>query len=149
MDNEDSQEFRVSSVNNTAEYASSAVVEQSTRGGTNELHGEAVWNHNDSALNAKAFFAASKGVSRNNQGYGAISGPVIIPKIYNGRNRTFFYFHYERWISPASNLSLVNVPTDAMRPETFPHSVRRLLIRPPACSFPAISFRLTCSMPRR
>jgi hypothetical protein len=119
MDNESTQEFRVNSVNNSAEYKYSAVVEQSTRGGTNTLHGEANFEHNDSALNAKGFFAATKAVTRSNQFYAAIGGPVYIPKLYDGHNRTFFYFHYENSISPGANNSLLNVPTDQMRAGNF------------------------------
>jgi hypothetical protein len=119
MDNEDTQEFRVNSVNNPAEYKYSAIVEQTSRGGTNALHGEANFEHNDSALNAKSFFASSKAVTRNNQFYGAISGPVYIPKLYNGHNKTFFYFHYEELLSPGAVNTLANVPTDAMRTGDF------------------------------
>lgn len=119
MDNESTQEFRVNGVNNTAEYKYSAMVEQTTRGGTNQLHAEANLEHNDSALNAAGFFATSKPVTRHNQFYVAVGGPVYIPKLYDGHNRTFFYFHYENSLSPGANYSLLDVPTAEMRDGNF------------------------------
>ena len=44
---------------------------------------------------------------------------MYIPKLYNGHNKTFFYFHYENSISPGANNSLLNVPTDQMRAGNF------------------------------
>ena len=98
MDNEDTQEFRVNSVNNPAEYKYSAMVEQTIRGGTNTFMGSQLRTQRQRPQR-QVFFAASKAVTRNNQFYGAISGPVYIPKLYNGHNKTFFYFHYETMVS--------------------------------------------------
>lgn len=119
LDNEDTQEFRVNSVLNPAEYKYAAMVEQTTRGGTNAFHAEANFEHNDSALNAKSFFAATKPVTRNNQFYVAASGPIYIPKLYNGHDKTFFYFHYEKQLFPSAVNTLANVPTVAMRAGDF------------------------------
>jgi hypothetical protein len=61
------------------------------KSGTNELHGS-VYNHlGNSALNAKAYFATTKTPFRQNEGGFTLGGPVVIPKIYNGRNKTFFF----------------------------------------------------------
>src|SRR5581483_12164102 len=46
---------------------------------------------------------------------GSIGGPVIIPKLYNGKNKTFFFFAYERFSLRQNSNELVTVPTVAMR----------------------------------
>ena len=70
-----------------------------TRGGTNLFHGTLYEFNQNSAFNATPFFTnkagAKKPVSRFNQYGGSFSGPVVIPKLVNGRNRVFFLFAYE------------------------------------------------------
>ena len=63
-----------------------------TKSGTNSLHGtlfEFVRNYD---LNARNFFAAKGDGLKRNQYGGTIGGPVWIPRLYDGRNRTFFFF---------------------------------------------------------
>lgn len=95
------QEFKVETNSFAAEYgrATGGVFNVVTRGGTNELH-LSVWEffRNDK-LNANDFFANRSGTQRApfrfNQFGGTAGGPVVIPKVYNGRNRTFFFFNTE------------------------------------------------------
>ncbi len=100
------QEFSVQTNNFSAEFGrnSGGIVNAITKSGTNELHGalfEYVRNNN---LNAANFFAPPKpgspneklndGLKRNQFG-ATVGGPVVLPKIYDGKNKTFFFFSYQ------------------------------------------------------
>jgi hypothetical protein len=94
------QEFNVQRSSFTAEYGkSAAIVNTAIRSGTNDLHAVAFDLVRNKEFDANNFFANSAGrgrppFSQNNFGATA-SGPVYIPKLYHGRNRTFFLFNYE------------------------------------------------------
>jgi hypothetical protein len=61
------------------------------KSGTNKLHGSVFDHLGNSALNAKEFFAKEVTPFRQNEGGFTLGGPVVIPRIYNGRDRTFFF----------------------------------------------------------
>jgi hypothetical protein len=112
------QEFKVQSQNN-AEFgeASGGIVNIATRSGTNTYHG-GVWEflRND-VLDANGFFANSFGNPRNalrqNQFGGAVGGPLSLPKLYNGKNRTFFFGAYEGFRQSVASQSTGLAPTTA------------------------------------
>ena len=90
-----------------------------TKSGTNSLHGSAYIYNQTSAVDANSFFANAKGVGRppyhQNQ-YGATAGgPIFVPKIFNGKNRVFWFFGWEgmRDSDPA------NSPLETGNPENF------------------------------
>jgi hypothetical protein len=90
-----------------------------TKGGTNSLHGSAYIYNQTSAVDANSFFNNAKAVPRppyhQNQ-YGITSGgPVFVPKIFNGKNRVFWFFGWEgmRDSDPA------NSPLETGNPENF------------------------------
>jgi hypothetical protein len=95
------QEFKVETNNISAEYgrAAGGVFNVVTRGGTNTLHFSLYEFLRNDKLNANDFFANRSGTKiapfRFNQFGGTIGGPVVIPKVYNGRNRTFFFANTE------------------------------------------------------
>jgi hypothetical protein len=94
-----------------------------TRSGTNAFHGSASEFNQVSALGANLFFANAAGqpkaVTRYNQ-YGVTAGgPVLIPKVFNGRNRLFFFFGWEQIKAPALNSGTDTVPTAAERTGDF------------------------------
>ena len=106
------QEVRFEIVNNKAEFGEVANITAITKSGTNELHGALFWYHENSALNARPFFATSKGQNiRNNFGVSA-GGPIK-------HNKLFFFgtFEGERQRQPA--IITPNVPTIAMRAGNF------------------------------
>lgn len=76
-----------------------SVVNVSTASGTNELHGEAHWFLRHSALDAPNFFNNKNntpiGVYQDNRYGGSLGGPIRIPKVYDGRNRSFYFVTYE------------------------------------------------------
>ena len=61
------------------------------KSGTNELHGSIFDHLGNSALNAKEYFAAEVTPYRQNEGGFTLGGPVVIPRIYDGKDRTFFF----------------------------------------------------------
>ncbi|MGD0776629.1 MAG: TonB-dependent receptor [Candidatus Solibacter sp.] len=87
---------------------------QSTRGGTNGLHGAASWRHNDLGFNAFPTGAVVK--AQNHQQFfgGVVGGPILLPKLYNGKNRTFFYFGFEpsRLQTTVNQQGRVPLPSD-------------------------------------
>jgi len=66
-----------------------------SKGGTNEYHGTAFDYIRNNAFDARGFFNNSTPVYRQNDFGGTFGGPIVIPKIYNGRNKTFFFGSYE------------------------------------------------------
>lgn len=94
-------EFRVISANPTAEFGknSGMHIEVVTKSGGNELHGSLYEFHRNTVLNANNFFNNLTGIDRpkllRNQFGGGIGGPVWIPGLYNGKNKTFFFVNYE------------------------------------------------------
>jgi len=74
---------------------SGAQVNMITKSGGNQIHGSAFEYLKNDALNARSYFDAKKPPLRYNQFGGTIGGPIVIPKIYNGHNRTFFFFGYQ------------------------------------------------------
>ncbi|MEZ5351330.1 MAG: carboxypeptidase regulatory-like domain-containing protein [Bryobacteraceae bacterium] len=95
------QEFKVETNSFSAEYgrAAGGVFNVVTRSGTNDLHFTAYEFFRNDKLNANDFFANRSGTERPpfrfNQFGGTVGGPVYIPKVYDGRNRTFFFFNTE------------------------------------------------------
>lgn len=90
------QEFKVESGLFSAEYGRGiAQVNVSTKGGTNDLHGVGFSFVRNSFFDARNFFAPVNPPFKRNQFGGTISGPVRIPKVFDGRNKLFFMFNYE------------------------------------------------------
>lgn len=112
------QEFKVVSHTDNAEYGGvlGGVVNVVTKSGTNELHGSA-WEYiRNTAFDAKNFFlpvGTTKAFYHQNQFGASGGGPVVIPKLYNGKNKTFFFGAYQGYrYSTPSNSELL-VPTAA------------------------------------
>ncbi|MDQ6663386.1 MAG: TonB-dependent receptor [Acidobacteriota bacterium] len=89
------------------------------KSGTNELHGSAYEFLRNSAVDADLFF--QRGLGQKLTPYGAhvyggtIGGPIYIPKLYDGRNRTFFFFSYEGAHEGNGQGPSLSVPTQKMR----------------------------------
>src|ERR1700722_914122 len=87
-------EIRVSESNNNAEYSGVADVTTTSRAGTNDFHGGAFENLENTALTAGNPFTGKPSLHMNDFG-GFGGGPVRIPHLYNGRDKTFFFASYE------------------------------------------------------
>src|SRR5262249_2969541 len=102
------QEFSVQTNGFSAEFGRNGggIVNAVTKSGTNALHGTLFEFHRNAAVNARSFFStASDGLKRNQFG-GTLGGPVYIPRLYNGRDHTFFF-------SSIQDQTQVQTPTDA------------------------------------
>jgi hypothetical protein len=112
------QEFKVVSHTDDAEFGSvlGGVVNVVTKTGTNSLHG-AGWEYlRNTVFDARNYFlpvSSSKPAFHQNQFGGDLGGPVVIPKLYHGRNKTFFFGAYQgfRYSKPSDSDLLV--PTAA------------------------------------
>jgi hypothetical protein len=89
-------EFRVIQNNYSAEYGKGAgtIVSIVSKTGTNELHGSAFEFVRNDQFDARNFFAPKVAPFRRNEFGVTFGGPILIPKIYNGKNKTFFFFQY-------------------------------------------------------
>jgi Carboxypeptidase regulatory-like domain/TonB dependent receptor len=109
-------------------HTMSSVVNVSTANGTNQLHGEVHWFVKNSAFDAPNFFNNKNGtkvpVYQDNRYGAAGGGPVIIPRLYNGRNKTFWYYAWEanKWGIPQTFTG--TVPTAAQRRGDFSDLLR-------------------------
>lgn len=89
------EEVRVDMANNTAEFAGIGQVTIISKGGSNQLRGSVFDYYSTPFFRARNPFAAQRGAGvRHNPGF-SVGGPIIIPKVYNGRNRSFFYYSLE------------------------------------------------------
>lgn len=107
----------------SAEFGRGAgVVSISTQSGSNDFHGNVFEFHRNHVLDARNVFAPAnqrKPVFRQNQFGVAIGGPVMIPKIYNGKNKTFFFFDYAGLRTGRGIATVNSVPTAQMRGGDF------------------------------
>ncbi|MFN9893440.1 MAG: TonB-dependent receptor domain-containing protein [Acidobacteriota bacterium] len=112
-------EIRVQGVGNNAEYGQPGDVTAISKGGTNNLHGAAFWYHQNKALDARSFGQATLPAKISNVFGFTLGGPVVLPKLYNGKNRTFFFFTLESLRLPRQATIQNTVPTAAMKTGNF------------------------------
>ena len=111
------QEFKVQTNMFSAEFGNTggAIINVITKSGTNELHGNFYDFHRNSALNANNWFANRAGRAipdfKRNVFGGTIGGPIWIPKLYKGKDRTFFFYDYEGSRQTSATTRNVTVPT--------------------------------------
>lgn len=122
---EDTQEFKVESSNLPATYGHYAggVVNVTTKYGTNQIHGTVYEFLRNSWFDANDWFNKKAGKARlpfkMNQFGGAVGGPVVIPGIYHGRDRTFFFADYQGTRRIKGSPFTGTVPTAAQRSGNF------------------------------
>jgi hypothetical protein len=123
------QEIAYQTSNYAAEFgqAGVAVINMTMRSGTNQYHGSGYDYFVNEDLNAGNPFSISGGPgsfpggsggkyrprNRRNDFGGTLGGPIIIPKIYNGRNKTFFFWNYEQFLETTQYGFTDTVPTPA------------------------------------
>jgi hypothetical protein len=110
-------EFSVDTNGFKAEYgqAGGGVMTFASKSGTNKFHGSAYDFLRNDKMDARGFFAAKRSIYRQND-YGlTAAGPVIIPKVYDGRNKTFYFFSWEGFRNRVgANDTILSVPTPEM-----------------------------------
>ncbi len=118
------QEFKVQTNAYSAEFGRFAArVSATTRSGTNQLHGSVYDFLRNDALDATSFFANYAGLGKSplryNQFGAILGGPVAIPRLYRGRDRTFFFLNYEGTRIRRGGTGQLSVPTVEQRNGDF------------------------------
>jgi hypothetical protein len=119
------EEFKVQTNAMGAEFGRSngGVISFITKSGTNTPHGTAYWFLRNSEFDANDFFQNRNriplGNLRRHQAGFTFGGPMVIPKLYDGRNRTFFFTDYEAFREAALAPSTFTVPTALERTGDF------------------------------
>ena len=138
-------EFKLLVGTYTAEYGRTGggIEILNTKSGTNDYHGTWVysmrrdiweaagWSVNQNPANAPG----TRPKDRLNETGGGVGGPVYIPKVYDGRNKTFFYFSDDNDLRPVAPTAIVNtVPTRSRHRGTSARFRKLSTIRPPTTS---------------
>jgi hypothetical protein len=108
------QEFKVETGTYSAEFGKNMTqVNVITKSGTNEFHGSLFEFVRNTSMDARNFFqlpnAPVQPLKRNQFGF-TVGGPVLIPKVVNGRNKLFFFANYEGQRQRVGSLQFANVP---------------------------------------
>lgn len=114
------QEIKIVTSNSPAEYAQVAQFAAVSKAGTNDPHGTLYWGNFNSAFSSRAW-SDLQPVSFTNHNMFAVNagGPVYIPKVYDGRNKTFFFASYSGARYRIGNRLYLIVPTQAMQQGDF------------------------------
>src|ERR1700691_3670298 len=108
------QEYNVESSPYSAEYSGvGAAFNSTTKSGANNFHGDLFEFVRNQDVDAQGFFALTKPELKRNTFGGTIGGPLSIPKLYNGKNKTFFFASYEGNRLVQGLTSNVPVPSQA------------------------------------
>jgi hypothetical protein len=112
------QEFSLMTNNISPEYGRGInVINIITKSGTNTLHGSLYEYNQNTVFNADNYINKSHGIPRQvfnkNQFGGTVGGPVLIPFLFNGKDRAWFFFNYEQLRSVTAGSALVTIPTAA------------------------------------
>ncbi len=119
------QEVKVEAFQPDAAYGNTGggTVNVVMKSGTNSFHGSLYEFHQNQRITATPFFTNAAGqkkpVTRFNQYGGTVGGPVRIPKVFNGKDKLFFFFGYEAIKQSTPEPTFSNVPTDAQRTGDF------------------------------
>lgn len=112
-------EIRVSGVGNTAEFGQPGDITVTSKSGSNDYHGALFWYHQNKALDARSYGQSVLPAKIGNTFGGTVGGPVLLPKIYNGKNKTFFYFTWESMRYPRQGTVQNTVPTSFVKNGDF------------------------------
>jgi carboxypeptidase family protein len=108
------EEIRIGETINSAEFGGVADVTTISKAGTNSVHGGAFENLQNNDFNAADFFSGTTPQLKMNNFGIFMGGPVVFPKLYNGRDKTFFFGSFEALRLPKSAPVVESVPTTAM-----------------------------------
>ena len=136
-------EIRVDGVNNNAQYGQPGEITTISKSGANQPHGSAYWFFQNSGFDAIPYGtdAANKPKKVANDFGASFSGPVLLPHLYNGRNRTFFFADYEGLRYATARVVQYVVPTALERSGDF--SQETTTLNNPFTGAPYLNQRLT------
>jgi hypothetical protein len=120
------QEVKVQTASFDASYGywTGVTLNVSLKSGTNTLHGQGYYFNQNPAVDANQFFAnqfgSAKYLYKAHRWGGVLTGPVYLPKLYDGRNKTFFMYGYEgMWTFDPVSIGFESEPTAAQRAGNF------------------------------
>jgi hypothetical protein len=116
------QEISIQTSNFSAEFGQvgGGFFNFTMKSGSNQFHGSGYDYFVNEALNATQPYVNTRGVQRRNDYGGTFGGPIWIPKVYDGRNKTFFFFNWEQFRETQNyNNVYISVPTPAFRAGNF------------------------------
>jgi hypothetical protein len=91
-----------------------------TKSGTNSFHGDAYEYFRNDAMDARSFFAKAPAINKQSEFGGVLGGPVRIPHVYDGHNKTFFFVNFTQFIYHYVTAGTVlTLPTDAFKKGDF------------------------------
>src|SRR6266478_1029509 len=109
------QEFSVQQNAYSAEHSrSGSFFNATTKSGSNNIRGTLYEFLRNDKMDARNFFGASRDLLKRNQFGASIGGPVFIPRVYDGKNRTFFFVNYEGQRERQGNVITRTSPTAGM-----------------------------------
>jgi hypothetical protein len=118
------EEFKVISSTFSAKYGvtGGGIVSSVSKSGGQEYHGSVFWFTRNPALTARTFYQPTASGMRRNEFGATFGGPVRIPKVYNGKGKTFFFVSYEPKRRRDETAQWAHVPTAAERSGDFRNS---------------------------
>ncbi len=112
-------EIRVQGVGNTAEFGQPGDITVISKSGSNDYHGALFWYHQNKAFDARSFGQNVLPAKIGNTFGATAGGPLSIPRLYNGKDRTFLYFTWESLRFPRQSTIQNTVPTAFVKQGDF------------------------------
>jgi len=135
------QEIKIDIANNTAEFGTIGQVTMISKSGTNSLHGNVFSYYSTPWFRARNPFALARPAGVGYTPGGSVGGPVYLPKLYDGRDKSFFFFSFETSRGSAVNQLLdPTVPLAPWRGGDF--SALTTVVRDPATGLPFAGNRI-------
>src|SRR5260370_32108014 len=119
--------MKVQGVGTSAECGAAGDITAITKSGTNVFHGAGAWYYQNAELDAMSYGSNSKPQKEVNNFSFSGGGPVWIPKLYKGKDKTFFYADYEELRYPRDSTIQNFIPTDLMEKGDFSKEAGTLL----------------------
>jgi Carboxypeptidase regulatory-like domain/TonB dependent receptor-like, beta-barrel len=108
-------EIRVSEINNTAEFGGVSDITTISKSGNNTYHGSLFENFQNAFMNARDPFSTTIPKLVMNDYGGSAGGPISVPGLYSGKDRTFFFADYEGLQLPKQSTVIKSIPTEALK----------------------------------
>jgi hypothetical protein len=140
------QEFSVQQSPYSAEYnRGGAFFNATTKSGTNTFHGGVFEFIRNDKLDARNYFSLTRAILKRNQFGGAIDGPLSIPHLYSGKDRTFFLVDYEAQRLRQGLVESGTVPTNAQRGGDFSAAGLHTIYDPTSANSTAARTQISCN----